>query len=358
MNEQVPWLVRIVEEQFHRDTEDRPIREGRTPRRLLRDGEIAYGQCPYAGSRHHHDKPMNISALRQTSAHWDEIVDALGQLREGYAKARGGYGPDLRDVWYVSQLGCALPWFYILRDGVQPPPWAAALAKATLGTGILAQFLVAKMLGERWMPPPLTAQTLVELAEKSGTLVGPTEVCAAPDKMILRFCEILAPSIGSPTADSCGLRTRLDEAIAFGEAYAAFKVTLWLFYLARRFIYADAGMTEALKDSVEPPDFFVVEPRDHRAVPPAQRRAWLRQLAGFIAPFERNVSYLERANDLADAIDTTGSLEQRWLKLERAFSACASAQEAGLRGSTFPVDDNSLAKLFASQHRNRFIRPN
>lgn len=353
MNEQVPWLVRIVEEQFHRDTEDRPIREGRTPRELLRDGEIAYGQCPYAGSRHHHDKPMNVSALRQTSAHWDEIVDALGQLREGYAKARGGYGPDLRDVWYVSQLGCALPWFYILRDGVQPPPWAAALAKATLGTGILAQFLVVKMLGERWMPPPLTAETLVELAEKSGTLVGPSEVCAAPDKMIQRFCEALVGGFSS--GNSCHLSDRLDEVIEFGEAYAAFKITVWLFYLARRFLYADAGFTGLLSEPVEPPDFFVVEPRDHRTIPPMQRRAWMQQLASFVAPLEGNTRYLDTANQIADALLIDGSIVSRWEALEAAFSSAASTLESAMQQSVTSIERSHLRRLFASREVLRLI---
>lgn len=353
MNEQLPWLVRIVEEQFHRDTEDRPIREGRTPRALLREGEIAYGQCPYAGSRHHHDKPMNVSALRQTSARWDEIVDALGQLREGYAKARGGYGPDLRDVWYVSQLGCALPWFYILKDGVAAPPWAAALAKATLGTGILAQFLVVKMLGERWMPPPLTAETLAELAEKSGTLVGPGEVCAAPEKMILRFCEVLAPSKHEPAGDTCGLRRRLDEVIVFGEAYAAFKITLWLFYLARRFLYADAGATELLAESVEPPDFFVVEPRDHRSVPLDQRRLWLSQLASFLMPLTAEGGYHEKADRIAGALGDGCSLET----LEQVFLEAVSLHEQGIRGAPSPIEIGDVRRLYASGSFARINRP-
>ena len=116
----------MVEEQFHRDTEGRPIREGRTPSELLAPGEIEYRRCPYPGTRHHHVNPMNVSALRQTAAHWDEVLDALAMLQHSYESGRGSYDPDLRDIWYVSQLGSSLPWFFILRDGVAPPPFAAA----------------------------------------------------------------------------------------------------------------------------------------------------------------------------------------------------------------------------------------
>ena len=61
-------VVRMVEEQFHRDVEGRPIREGRTPPEFLRPSDIEFKQCPYTGSRHLHANPMNVSALRQMSA--------------------------------------------------------------------------------------------------------------------------------------------------------------------------------------------------------------------------------------------------------------------------------------------------
>ncbi len=35
-------VARMIDERFHRDVEGRPIREGRTPTELLRDGDIGY----------------------------------------------------------------------------------------------------------------------------------------------------------------------------------------------------------------------------------------------------------------------------------------------------------------------------
>src|ERR1051325_1427772 len=166
---------------------------------------------------------MNVSALRQTSAHWDEIVEALGFLRAAYAEARGSYGPDVMDVWRVSQLGSALPWFFVLR-GEPLPAYAAALSKAPLGTGILAQRLMLKMFAERWTPAMLTTPELVALAESTGTLVGDTEVCSAPDRMIARFVDALvsgAPRGGVAAIDA--LAAARDRALSFGACYAAFK---------------------------------------------------------------------------------------------------------------------------------------
>src|SRR5262249_6257530 len=40
--------------------------------------------CPYAGSRHHHAKPMNVSALRQIIPTWEQIITMLSWLSQRY----------------------------------------------------------------------------------------------------------------------------------------------------------------------------------------------------------------------------------------------------------------------------------
>src|SRR5689334_16696072 len=180
----------MVEEQFHRDADDdRPLREGRMPPALLRPGEIEYRTCPYAGSRQGH--PMNASALKQTGARWDEIVDALAFLRAAYTEARGGaYGPDVIDLWRVSQLGAGLPWFFILREpGARTPAYAAALSKAALGTAILSQRLLVDGLARQAIPA-IHAEALLEAAERTEVMHADHEVCAASERMILRFIEV------------------------------------------------------------------------------------------------------------------------------------------------------------------------
>jgi hypothetical protein len=345
-------VLRMVEERFHRDDEGRPLREGRTPAEYLAAAEIEYRACPYPGSRQQSGRPMNASALRQTSAHWDEIIEALGFLRAAYAEVRGGYGPDVMDLWRVSQLGSALPWFFVLA-GEPLPAYAAALSKATLGTGILAQRLMLKMLAEGWTPPMLTAPALAGLAESTGTLVGETEVCSAPDRMIARFVETLVdgrPAGGVPAVAS--LIAARDRVLGFGASYCGLKLAMWLYYQARRFLYADIAAARggdavrALLDApCEPPDFFVIEPNDPAAVPPVLRAAWLDRLAGLIAPFAPDGSdrpILDGARRMAAAMaqdgpDPVSRAVAAFHRLDAIWAEIAATVEAGLRGAPCPI---------------------
>ena len=360
------WVVRMVEERFHRDEEDRPLREGRTPPEYRRPEEIEYRPCPYPGSRQVAGRPMNVSALRQTSAHWDEILYALGLLRAAYAGARGGYGPDILDLWRVSQLGSALPWFHVLA-GEPLPAYAAALSKATLGSGILAQRLLLRMLAEAWLPPPLTARTVAELAESTGTLVGETEVCSAPDRMIARFLEVLVGEPGAaqepspepapapspaPSPAIERLIAARDRVLGFGASYAAFKLAMWLYYQARRFLYADiaaargdAAVRALLEAPCEPPDFFVIEPPRAAAVPPLLRAAWLGQLASLIVPFAPDGSdrpVLDAARRIAAVMqdgggDPVARAAAAFVRLDAIWGEIVASVEAGLRGAPCPA---------------------
>ena len=267
------------------------------------------------------------------------------------------------DLWRVSQLGSALPWFHVLA-GEPLPAYAAALSKATLGTGILAQRLLLQRLAQAWTPPPFTAAVLAGLAESTGTLVGETEVCSAPDKMIARFLEIL---VGEPAASSAApseapsaapseaiarLIAAEDRVLGFGAGYCAFKLAMWLYYQARRFLYADVaaargdGAVRALLDApCEPPDFFVIEPPRPAAVPPVLRAAWLDRLADLIAPFAPDGSdqpVLDAARRMAavmqdDAPDPVARAVAAFARLDAIWGEVVASVEAGLRGAPCPI---------------------
>ncbi len=287
----------MVQERFHRDSEDRPIREGRTPPELLRAGEIEYKQCPYPGSRYLHANPMNVSALRQMSAHWDEMIDCLGFLREAYRSARGDYRYDLMDIWRTGQMGSSLPWFYILRLGETCPAYAAALSKATLGIGIWGARVLCDQFALRAFQnpgPPFTAQEIWETSEANGTLIADDEVCAAGDKMMLKFYE---PYVAPTPVTHLGAVARLvpvrDELIRFSAHYIAFKQWIWMYWLARRWLVLELQAAVGAKDEhaehleveAEPPDFFLLQPQNPTELPLDHRRHWFTQLAALVEPF-------------------------------------------------------------------------
>jgi hypothetical protein len=345
MSDDALFVLRLSEERFHRDDEDRPVREGRTPAEHLRADDIEWKPCPYAGSRL--DKRMNVSALRQMSAHWDEMLAALGFLRAAYTDARGGYEHNLMDIWRVSQLGSALPWYFILH-GRACPAYAAALSKATLGVGIWgAQLLVDTRSG--WRPPArFTSQHMLELAERTGTLLARDEVCAGPDKMLLKFFDVLTED-AFPSEHA--LRDEHDRVMLFGAHYLGLKQMLWVFCLMRRFLLADcravlgdrADVGALLAAPCEPLDLYALEPPAPAAVPLPMRAMWFLSVVDMmipIAPDGSDRGIRDIACHMADAMgesvvtDTVARAAAIFATLDRLFGEALDIAEAGLRRAT------------------------
>jgi hypothetical protein len=332
-------VLRMVEERFHRDAEGRPIREGRTPPELLGPGEIEYRQCPYAGSRHLNERPMNVSALRQTSAHWDEVIDATALLRAAYSDARGGYRGDVMDIWRVSQLGSALPWFYILGLGAACPAYAAALSKATLGVGIWGHRMFVKMLADRSVIPRFTSQLMLDTAEETGTLIAEHEVCAASDRMMLRLFDVFTGE--RPAVTGAGEVARLvaerDEMLRFGAHYVAFKQWIWLYWIARRHLYLDLAsvlgalpvLAELMDPSGEPPDFFPLEPEDVPGLALEHRGLWFRGLANLVEPFSPDGSDAPLRELAARLAAVMGAVPPRSAELAAEVARVTGAAPAG-----------------------------
>ncbi|HEY5921518.1 MAG TPA: hypothetical protein VIV11_07595 [Kofleriaceae bacterium] len=345
--EDVLWIARLVEERAHRDDEGRPIREGRTPPEHLKPDDIEWKDCNYPGSRFQ-TLPMNMSALRQMSAHWDEMVGALGFLRAAYTRARGGYATDLLDIWRVSQLGSGLPWYFVL-SGRTSPAYAAALSKATLGVGIWGAKLIVKSR-EGWVPPqPFTSKQMLELAEQTGTLLAETEVCSGPEKMLLAFFDVLTedtyPSESSLAAEG-------DQAWAFGSHYLAYKQMLWVYCLMKRFLLHDCRAVLGERDDVkallaapcEPLDFYTLEPPSPAAVPLPVRAMWFRTLVDTIVSLApdgsegalRGVGH-RMANVMGDApagADVIARACAQFAQLDVLLGEALTIAEAALRRTT------------------------
>jgi hypothetical protein len=356
-----------------RDVEGRLLRENRAPEEAIRPGEIEMKKCPYSGSRQTTPPlPMNMSALRSMKHHWDDVINSVAFMRVAYQEVRGVQKMELFDLWRVSQLGSALPWYYIFGFGELAATYAASLAKATLGMGIWGQTVFVRTMTEQWTPPPMTSRTILELAEGNGTLIAEREVCSAPEKMLLRFYDALLdlePQMTTPQMTRlAGVR---DSAIRFGAYYANMKLALYVLFLARRFIYADLlaalpdsevapQLRELLDASCEPPDMIMIALANMPEMPLMKRAGFLASLVMNVVPMTPDKSDVplqaamvevaasmlvaEGPPDLvAEIAETTRCTPDQaavaaraiatWVRLDHLFARVVAIVESGMRAA-------------------------
>jgi len=163
--------------------------------------------------------------------------------------------------------------------------------------------------------------------------------------------------------------------LGFAACYCAFKLAVWLYYQARRFLYADvaalrgeAAVRALLDAPCEPPDFFVIEPPNPAAVPGALRAAWLGQLAALIVPFapdgsdrpvlacaQRMAAAMQGDGDGDGGADGGGGRDRdaidraiaTFARLDAIHGELIACVESGLRGARWaePVDEATRDRL-------------
>ena len=72
-----------------RDTDGRPLGEGKLPVDAIVDVPMERRTCAYADSRCGHAQPMNVSALQQVRQHWDDCRALLAWLRQLHLELTG-----------------------------------------------------------------------------------------------------------------------------------------------------------------------------------------------------------------------------------------------------------------------------
>jgi hypothetical protein len=171
------------------DVGGRPLGEGRAA--AFQQVQTEWQSCPYAGSRHHHAKPMNVTALRQIMPVWGQIVTLLAWLGQRYRVRHQKDVTTYEDLSLVTSAGVFLADFFVLRRH-QPlrsgeiPLLISGLYKACLGFQ-LATFLGA--MQERFVEQTTPAQLpdaagFHDYLEASELLIGEAEVCSGSAAMI------------------------------------------------------------------------------------------------------------------------------------------------------------------------------
>jgi hypothetical protein len=183
------WIMsRHVHEYL--DVAGRPVGEGRAA--AFQHVQTEMQLCPYAGSRHHHAKPMNVSALRQIMPVWDQIVTMLSWLGQRYRARHETSITSYDELSLVTSAGVFLVDFLVLRRhkplrSGEVPVLISGLYKVCLG------FQLATFLGsmrERFAaeptPPQLPDATgFHDYLEAHELLIGEAEVCSGSAAMIM-----------------------------------------------------------------------------------------------------------------------------------------------------------------------------
>lgn len=212
-----------------RDAEGRPLGEGKTGPERMSGVVFELRTCPYPGSRHHHARPMNLSALRQVSVHWPGVCGALSYLHGLHRGSAGSSPPCIADVWRVGHMTNAIADFAFMRtwqpvaDG-ELPAAIGALYKVTLG--VTSTAYKAWSDGAVRFTTPTSADFVVDYAERHGQLIGPEQVCGGSETMIRELLTIAVE--GGPSGAGAREAARVvgDEArfVQFCDATAALRL--------------------------------------------------------------------------------------------------------------------------------------
>lgn len=184
--------------------------------------------CKFDDSRN--GLPINVTALREVMAVWDDVLQFATLARNDYIARRklDSTRLNLRQAYVFSKLGAGLAAYEARRaasplpDGQLPPLETAFF---TLGVG---PFMVVRALMEQGDltpldPNPLTAQRMYELADSSGSIISPYsgKGCAGSKRLFLELLDVVMNGSYSKPLDSAEARRAL-AAIGDLDAFYAY----------------------------------------------------------------------------------------------------------------------------------------
>ena len=214
--------------------------------------------CPYPGSRHHHALPMNLTALRQISKHWEEMMGLVQTLRTTSLERPGRVEGGLLDTLRLAHAAVSLVVYCFSRSapGVGPgtlPAFVSGTNKAyfdietTCGLMLLQGLLSGEV--EAALSAPISAEGLLAFAEEAGLLIGKRGVCAGPASLIQEAIETLLPTGVLRAEHATRARDWLGDVPRFLDyADASFlidKLKAWHFVRQRAHVVEAASRLEA-----------------------------------------------------------------------------------------------------------------
>jgi hypothetical protein len=192
----VDWIIFQRVQQYFDDS-GRPIVEVGDP--ASRPVQTEWQVCPYSGSRFHHAKPMNVSALRHISPVWEQVLTMLSWLSRRYRAWHGSEIENYVDLSIISSSGVLLADFLVLRRYMplrshEIPLVITGVYKACLGFQY-ATYLAStheRFAGARTSHHLPDAAEFQAYLEDHGLLFGEHEVCAGSAAQIMQVYDAMS----------------------------------------------------------------------------------------------------------------------------------------------------------------------
>ena len=184
------WIMsRRVHEYL--DVAGRPVGEGRSA--AFQNLHTEMRACPYAGSRYHHAKPMNATALQQMPP-WPDVLMMLAWLSRRYRLRHGTEITNSSDLAQVTGAGVWLVDFLVLRRhhclrSHEIPVLISGLYKVCQGFQLA---YLADQFTDATAPTELPdAAGFLAYLEENKLLIGEAEVCSGSHAMITQAYEAI-----------------------------------------------------------------------------------------------------------------------------------------------------------------------
>ncbi|TNE54738.1 MAG: hypothetical protein EP338_06260 [Bacteroidetes bacterium] len=179
---------------WYMDQEHRPFGEGKAPEECKKEVPFDYKTCPYPGSRKKHEKPMNVSALKQMREHWSESMNLIRKIRDLYLPNHPVQTPELIDVWKMTLYASYLPAYLIYREKSPLlnhciPPVVSAVYKMFIGLKAPIEHMTRDLFLGALESPQISSKIIHDYAEKRGSFIGPEEVCGGPENLVIEFLD-------------------------------------------------------------------------------------------------------------------------------------------------------------------------
>lgn len=216
------------------DEDGRPVGEGKALDAFRHGVEMELRPSEAEDTRAKSDRPLNASAMRSVLEHWPFVTQRFAEIRAAFIAREGRTALSALDLWRVTHAMTSVVSFGCADRAGAPTVRArdAAVFKASAGMKFsLRHIRLARLQSAAGVPPePLTAQGLWAYIARERLLIGESQVCAGPQKMIVEMLDLLvAGRAGARPA--AGRPAPIERLLRYADALALWESAALLFRL-------------------------------------------------------------------------------------------------------------------------------